>query len=358
MNTLLRYLLFNVVIKIVLIEVAIMLFFVLLIALTKIYNRLRSRRINNRKKQIYEKFEQALFGPVVKNSRKEEIQNFKLPSNLCNFRDLIEVIESFDQRFTDQEWFLLKDKVIDEYLIQEANGAAFGRYWFPRQLAGRCYLLSPKKAPVDQLNHLLDDSRFLIRICAAICITKTAYKDLFRKMIGKMSQESDLAQFPYRDALMDADEEKYIWLQEILQQTQDERIINVCIDVLSTRAWHELPDLVEKYLYSEKQRTRILAIRALGSVPSDKSLMLLKKHLQDSDWEIRAESVISLGKLYVTSVANDLEPLLNDPSWWVRQQAAIALKNFGVRGKDILMRQSRESKPLAYEISQYILALP
>jgi HEAT repeat protein len=357
MNTLLRYLLFNVAIKIVLIEMLVMLLFVLLIVIVKIYNKRKAQRIKKLQDAIAASFDQVLFGETTR-SRKEEIERYTLPEDLYSFRDLIEVCETFDQRYRDPNWQKLKRVVFEKHLFEEAKESAYANYWFNRQLAGRAFLLNPKMAPVEALEHLLSDKRFLVRIAAAICITKTPYKGLFIKVVEAMANESSLSQFPYRDAIIDSDQEKFVWLVELLQTAKIAKITNVCIDLLSTRTIYELPDLVEKYLTSPNKESRLLAIKALGSVPSEKSMQLLVKHLEDSDWEMRAESLIGLRKLHVQSAAREIEPLLGDPSWWVRQQAAMTLKSFGEEGQAILRSQSQEKKPLAYEISQYILALP
>ena len=77
----------------------------------------------------------------------------------------------------------------------------------------------------------------------------------------------------------------------------------------------------------------------------------------DSDWEVRAEAIKGLQQLYAIQTIPKLAFLLNDPVWWVRLQAALTLKSFGNEGISILTTQDKEREPLAYEISQYTLAL-
>lgn len=351
MDPLLSYLLFRVTKGLILIELLIMLACVVAIIITKILTRWSVRRRARIQKELSEIFEKALFS-------RQSIDQISLPSNVCQFRNLVEVLENFDHRFLDQRWVDIKNKMMSDYLYNRAEKYTNSWSWFKRQLAARSYLLCPEKAGESSLRKILNDRRYLVRVVGVVCITKRPYEALFHEMIKKMSTETKLSQFPYRDALVQADQEKFDWLEEILRKETDPAISAICLDVLSTRYSKNLFPLIKPYVNSGDSECRNLAIKALGNIPSVESINLLMDHLSDSDWKVRAESVTILQKLYATQAIPKISHLLNDPVWWVRLQAASALKSFGQTGKEVLLSQEKTQDPLAYEISQYILAMP
>lgn len=225
-------------------------------------------------------------------------------------------------------------------------------------MCNNALLLQPKFASEEILNQLLDDSKYLVRVAAAVCITKTSYNNLFKKVVLKMSQETSLSQFPYRDALIEADEEKFEILEQLLAENNNKAISAICLDILSTRYSKNLLHLVKPFVNDADLPCRTLAVRALGNIPSQEAIELLMDHLYDSDWNIRAESITSLQKLYALQAIPKITPLLNDPVWWVRLQAALTLKAFGREGIEALSQQNEKEEPLAHEIAQYTLALP
>src|SRR5207249_1607240 len=96
---------------------------------------------------------------------------------------------------------------------------------------------------------LLKDPKFLVRVVAAVCITHTSYRDLFCDVIRKMSEETTLSRFSYRDALMQVSVEKFAWIEELLKSKPNSAITAICLDLLSTRTVHNLYALVTPFVY-------------------------------------------------------------------------------------------------------------
>jgi hypothetical protein len=351
MDALLRYLLYNITYTILLAEVLAILLCVFAIIGIKLFTTWSDNRRKYIQNQLSLIFEAALFS-------QHPIKEIVIPAGLFQFRNLIEILEAFDQRFNDSRWIEIKEHVVSSYLLQRAKSHAASSYWYKRQLAARCYLLYPQKANEQILAKLLKDTRYLVRIPTAVCITKTSYQKLFYEMIRQMSQEPQLSQFPYRDALIQVDQEKYLWIESLLASESDPAIIAICLDILSTRYSSNLFAPASSFLNSPDKECRLKAIEALGNIPSNESMKLLISHLEDSDYKIREGSIIGLEKLYAIKAASKIGLLLNDPFWSVRLQAAKTLKNFGKEGREILDLQSPTRSPKAYEIAQYVLALP
>ena len=351
MDALLRYILYHIAYSLLALEIILMVSCCLAIILVKNITKWVIRRRTRIQDQIGSIIETYLFS-------EQPIDTVSIPADLCQYRNLVETLERYDQRFNDQRWLKIKEKIVTTYLLPRAESYASSFSWSKRQLAARSLLLCPQKASEKLLAKLLEDSRYLVRVAAAVCITQTSYKDLFYKMIRKMSKETSLSQFPYRDALIQVDQEKYQWLESLLSTETDKAVIAICLDILSTRYSSNLLPLVKPFVNDPDRNCRTLAIKALGNIPNDQAIEMLTDHLVDSDWEIRAEAIMGLQKLYATQTIPKLHVLLNDPIWWVRLQAALALKNFGSEGREILTSPNLSKEPLAYEIAQYTLALP
>ena len=351
MDALLKYLLEKIAISLLSIELVIMISCAIAIIIIKCITKI----VTNHRGDVQEKLSDIIESFLLNDIN---LKDLLIPTELCQYRNLVEVLEKFDQRFNDQRWTEIKEKINSTYLLPRAPKFASSFSWVKRQLAARSYLLSPHLADAALINELLEDKRYLVRVAAAVCATQMSSQELFFRVIKKMSDETSLAQFPYRDALIQVNEEKYAWIASLLSSTNDNNIRAICLDILTARYSTNLFSLVKPFVNSENRACRLLAIKALGSINSEESKEILICHLDDSEWEIRAESVIGMQKLYVIQSIPKLKKMLSDLIWWVRLQAALTLKNFGQQGLEILISQDLEKEPEAYKIAQYILALP
>lgn len=351
MDALLRYAILQITYTLLFFEIGLMVFLVLAIAAIKLITKAVAKKREGIQEQIGKIIDTVLFNG-------QSVDGVEIPQQLCHFRSLIEALEKYDHLFNDFLWVQLKAKIVNKYLLPHLDSYACSFSWFNRQLAGRCLLLCPEVATEPLLEKLLDDSRYLVRVTAAICIINRSDKNMFYKVVDKMSKETALSQFPYRDALIQANEEKYEWLGSLLSHTTDKAVIAICLDILSTRYSRDLFPLVKPFINDSDHTCRIFAIKALGNIPNQEAIDLLIGRLADSDWQIRAEAIMSLQKLYAIQAIPQLELLLADPIWWVRLQAALTLKILGQQGIAILAAQRPDQQPQAYEIAKYALALP
>jgi hypothetical protein len=350
MDALLHYAIYQIAFTLLRYEIYLMLFCCLAIILVKLYTRWSAKRRIKNQNEIGNVIEAYHFS-------NEALDTIKIPKN-SNFRNIVETLEKYDQMLNDPRWIAIKEKLVSTYLLPQIDFFANSYKWFNRQLAARALLLCPNFASEKILAKLLDDRRYLVRVAAAVCITQTSYKDLFHKVIRKMSHETALSQFPYRDALIQGNDEKYRWIEALLAIETDKNVIANCLDILSTRYSGNLQNLVIPFVNDSDPVCRVLAIKALANIPSPESVELLIDRLTDSDWKIRAEAIQSLQKLYAAQTIPNLKKLLNDPVWWVRLQAALTLKSFGKDGIEALTAQTQKNEPSSYEIAQYVLALP
>lgn len=348
MEALLRYSLFNIALFVLMLEIIVLVGFALVIFLIKYF----SDRKKKSDEAAVETFSQAIMASL--RGGKE----LRIPTESRGFKNGVVTLEHFDHRFTDPEWVRIRDKILDEHLLSQARKNVDNRSWIKRQLTARSFLLNPAKADDKDLAKLLDDPKFLVRVVAAACIVQKSNRKLFEAVIHKMVQETPLLRFSYRDALINADAQKFSWIEEMLKKEKDPQVCAVCLDLLSTRTTKDLFAITEPFAYSRDQQCRLLTIQILKSISSKESKDILINSLTDADWEVRAEAAKGLAQQQATQSSGNLQTLLSDPVWFVRLQAALALKSFGGEGLKTLSLQNRSKNPEAYEISQYVLALP
>lgn len=342
-------------------EVAIMVLCCIIIIITKIVTRIRAKNKKHIQDTISSLIEIALFSQnsykAKTNEGKTNFEGFTIPPDCRVFIEIIEVVESFDQRFSDQRFIDLKEYIFDTFLVGDAKKYEKSYSWVNRQLSARAYHLYPKRASEETLSKFLNDDKYLVRVVGAVMIARTHHKQLFFDMIRKMSEETELSQFPYRDALVQCDQEKFGWIEELLKTETNPKIVAICLDVLSTRFSKDLFPLIAPYAKSEDRKCRILAVKAVGTVASKEAIDLLFEHLDDSDWEVRTASIEGIKNLHITTAIPKLESMLKDPIWCVRLQSALTLKSFGEEGRRILTSERVEKIPLAKEIADYALAI-
>lgn len=351
MDAILRYILYQISFSLLYYEFVLMLGACVAIVITKLITRYTTKKRTERQEELGHLIESFLFN-------QKPLDQLLIPAGLRSQRNLVETLERYDHLFNDARWREIKESIISNYLLPNEVSWKSSFFWFTRQLVARTLLLCPKLAKKETLAQLLEDKKYLVRIPAAVCISKLTDKSLFEKMVYKMSQETSLSQFPYRDAIIQTNEDNFQTIVSLLTTETNKEIIAICLDVLSTRYTGDLFPLVKPFINDPDRKCRILAIKALGSIPNEEVIDLLISYLSDSDWEVRAEAVISLQKLYATKAIPPLVVLLQDPVWWVRLQAALTLKFFGKEGMEALTSQNLINQPLAYEIAQYALALP
>ncbi len=371
MDALLRYALLN--ISLTLLGFELILIFVCLVATVffKILYRSKRRWNQHVMQELSDLIIKALGKEPIMNSLQMQSElsqstkpqnaptcNIDIPTELQGFGHLVETLENFDQRIIDIKWQELKRNILDRYLRKQAKKYAVNRSWLKRQLAARAFIMDPSKENEPYLAVLLHDPKFLVRVAAAIAITQGTNRELFFKVIEQMSKETSLSRFSYRDAILKGNAEKFIWIEELLKSATDPSVQAICLDLLSTRTTPNLFHLILPFIYGENNECRLLAIKILKQIPDNDSHSVLMYLLTNKDWKIRAETLKDLDLTVVRKGISKIEDLLRDPNWFVRLQAALAIKKLGAQGLQILSSQNPSNEPAAYEISQYVIALP
>lgn len=311
----------------------------------------RKRRYQEVQEKLRELFLNYLTNPT--EEQYEKIQHLKEDQ-----RDLLTVLESYDLRFSDEPWRNIKKAILTEDVLKKSRQMTESKSWVKRDIGIRFLKLAIEKEDEPIILRLLDDPHSLVRIQAALCAVKLGTRPLIEQLLHRMTKESVLGRYPYRDALIKSKKEVFVLLENIMKTEKNEEIRFICLDVLSTRVAESLLPVVEEYLQSGHLENKIAAMRILANFPREKSIQHLMQFLSNKDWQVRLEAARGLGILVAVKSIPLLAIALNDPIWEVRLQAALSLKKMGEEGLIILSRQDPDINQQAFETAQYALALP
>lgn len=179
---------------------------------------------------------------LVKNAfgKNEPIDFSQFPARFTKAHMLVPIIEFYDQNFKDPEWHVIKQQLLNKYLLPQVQELISSKNWTKRQLALRIISLdAPKLREEKDVLELLKDPVYLVRVAAAKCLLGSKQFEYVLPVIEQMRQETPLARYPYRDLLMHTGKEIYDHLEELSTLQDAPEVVQVCRDVLSTKVHHQ-----------------------------------------------------------------------------------------------------------------------
>lgn len=103
--------------------------------------------------------------------------------------------------------------------------------------------------------------------------------------------------------------------------------------------------------WSADDRVQAAALSLIGRCQDPQDLEIVRSYVSHSNWQVRAQAVIALGKMGVRSDETRLIAMLADPQWEVRYRAAEALAGLPFVTRDRLAQiQSEQTDDHAKEI--------
>lgn len=329
-----------------LVEISVILIFLILIPLHRLYYNYRKRAQDSLTKQISDLILQCL---VDKKSFNLGFRKFK------DYKILLSTSESFDYRFNGESWKKLKKNISENYLLPVARKKFNSFSWVKRNFAARCFALNPLKEDEGILLKLINDPVFLVRSVAAIALARLEHRKGIIDIIRQMSLEKGYAHYFYRDLLLGCSDKVFMWIKEIAEEDQNPLIHLACLELLSNKFIGTIPNYLRADSDSKDANTRLAAVKIIARNPQKDSEDLLIKSLNDPDPEIRKEAITGLQYFPSKETFTELENALKDSVWIVRLQAAQILKKMGQKGIDILKNQDQSIDKNAYDAAQTIL---
>lgn len=286
------------------------------------------------------------------------IQKLDLKNSRLTKRQLLQILESFDQKFSGADWQAIKNHICDQELLPKARKLYKSILWIRRSLAARIFLLSCHEADFSRVYKLLRDRDFFIRMLAVSVLAKEPSRAHVEILLTSMAKEKEQARFTYRHAILEMPLESLRHVVEIYQNAQEEEMRLVCLDILSRKFFTKFYQSLSKDYDSKNTKVRVFVVRILGNFRSDASIEDLIRFLDDPATEVKIEAIRMLKKIRSENSFDKLASLLRDSDENVRLEAALALKNFGLKGRQFLEMQDWDIEPNAYHAARYVLTLP
>jgi hypothetical protein len=117
----------------------------------------------------------------------------------------------------------------------------------------------------------------------------------------------------------------------------------------------KLPEFIYQDLNSNNKDLVIAGLKFLSRCNRKYSLPIIRSHLKNPIWQIRAASAKLIGRLNDALAAPTLAVLLKDNEWWVRINSAVALSQLGEEGLAFLKAQTYDDDKYAYDVAQNVL---
>lgn len=126
----------------------------------------------------------------------------------------------------------------------------------------------------------------------------------------------------------------------LLQHLPDERnesFLILMVDLLGHFRYYPAGEAILKLLKTTSHKElKIRCIKAIGRIEYIEALPILREYVDDSNWVIRSQSIIALGKIGDVTIEKKLIKNLEHEKWWVRYRSAEAIFNLSEQGEEVL----------------------
>lgn len=249
---------------------------------------------------------------------------------------LLEVLETFNLRFSGEEWDLLKKTLCAKFLLPQARKWASKHAWIKRNLAARVFALSPLKQDEKQIIDLIDDNNFLVASIASSAGIKLQSAIGIRKILKKIAVSNGYEHFFYADLLSQGSSDIFniiadtssknhklhLALLDILAlettqiplkflskdlKSHDVEIKKAALKVACRNPQDEWHEILLKDMQNECDDIRKLAADCLSNYPEKKSIKALVNGLFDENFNVKLASARSLKLLDKADLIKDQE---------------------------------------------------
>ncbi len=280
----------------------------------------------------HEKKEKHKYSDCLLNRLEKNPEVLPLPKRI-NKQWLIEVLEGFDRTFKSEDWNVLKQEFVKDYLQQALPVWLKSRNWTKRNLAARTLVLSPSKNQEDEIVQLVQDPIFLVSSLAAraaITIDSQKGVDCILKIISK---QSGYPYFFYLDLLGSGSSAILNYLVE--QTAKEAPWHKSCLAIFVIKTPPKPLACLKQDLYSLDLQVRQTALKIVIKNPSLEAFSALLHAMVDKDENVRQLAAEGLADYPSEQTLSCLQKALDDASPAVSLASAMSLKKLGHEG-DIL----------------------
>ena len=191
------------------------------------------------------------------------------------------------------------------------------------------------------LSGLLDDEDETIRAVAARALSRVGTREAAGALADRLTSPSELTSLRMAENLERIGPLAVEPLLDLVGRKEEEvrRAQALAARILGNLRVHEArPVLGEAIMQRWNTDLRAQAVLSLGKIGDPEDVPTLLEAAQDDSWPVRSQAANALEMIGETSAIPTLEGLVEDQEWWVRINASRALVNMGTEGEKALAR--------------------
>lgn len=330
-------------------QITLIIFFIVMMYLTKMFFYFRNTRDSKRGNKI----QSILYSQLDKQEPFSQSTIVLLRRGL---RELLKVIPDVKNKgYPPAAYRSLINQLSDEVFKPKARRWAYSKMWQNRFDAVIAYHYGVDPQDEKQLLKLLHDPSILISINAAEIVVEHNLIKLINEMITKFSKYRYLEQSLILDQLLS-------WKSNIssivLNRLDHDENINIrifCYRILTLYPQPKIISSIKLDLSTDSNDLKIAIIYYLIHCNDDKKNDLLYPLVNEQDSSVRAMLATALGSISTNKSIELLSLLLCDKAWKVSYNSACSLYEHGATGIEILKKQLISQNKLAHDMAFSVL---
>ena len=182
----------------------------------------------------------------------------------------------------------------------------------------------------------LDGAEAPLRLAVAFALLDIEGKTPIVELVAKLEIGTVVSSRGLRELFRKMAASNTLGVVAALRSSDDPRIKVLAISGLAQTRDLRVMGILANFAKDSDKDVRAEVIRSLGTMghPASKSTVLAA--LDDPDWEVRAQAAIAVGRIGILEAVPRLTALLGDVNWWPRFRAAESLSKLGKTGIDAL----------------------
>lgn len=330
-------------------QIALIIFFLIMIYLVKFYYFFREKQTIKRMQLV----EQILISHCQKQ---EPLSSPSIKLIKASISDVLKRLDDIEKKYElSKNIQFFKEQLSKAVLIPVARKWALSRRWYKRFDATLCYLHGFDSQDEENLLKLLKDPSMLIAVNAAEVVITFNHAALINEMISVFSQGRRLQQSLTVEIIgkinvdisqhllkrLETEDDLYtkIFCYRLLGEYPQKQIAPCAIDDLKLDSVDLKITLINYFLHCHDSAKNEI-IYALADDPNKAVVAAVAK---------------ALGMIHTETSKQILAKLLHSSDWWIRQNTAVALYQLGSPGITILKGQKPDEDKFAYESAQAVL---
>lgn len=307
---------------------------------------------------------------VARRERRRETGRLVLARTIARHHDSLEGLDEF----VELPW------VVQQELVREFGGALTGsarnrlshlgrrsgvaqraerlcqsRYWWKRLAGAR--VLTALDHDCAAMRPLLNDPNPTVRAQAIVWAAGRVDESIIAELVAHLADDERICRFTVQDSLLRLGRPAATVLARALTNPEWPGLA----DGLFVARGLAHPELLEPTLaltQHAREDVRARSAGVLGVLGGEKAVDALVHQLQDPAWTVRAAAAHSLGDLNAWGACPSLLSLMGDTNWPVRRESALALRRMGGLGLLALRRALTSENTFTADMARQVLDMP